>query len=56
VLAAAPHELLERHGDLALRARSRVVSTGRFGAESVADCLVNTNGAFIGPAQQGLIL
>jgi hypothetical protein len=51
------HELLERHGDIALRAAfARGLDDGAFGAEYIAHYLINTNGAVAGAAQQELIL
>jgi transposase len=51
------HELLERHGDLALRAAfARGLEEGAFGAEYIAHYLINTDGAFAGAAQQELLV
>jgi transposase len=51
------HELLERHGDLALRAAfARGLDEGAFGAEYIAHYLINTDGALAGAAQQELLV
>jgi transposase len=51
------HELLERHGDLALRAAfSRGLDEGAFGAEYIAHYLINTDAAVRGAAQQELLV
>ena len=50
------HELLERHGDLAMRAAfARGLEEGAFGAEYIAHYLIS-DGAFLGAAQQELLV
>jgi transposase len=51
------HEMLERHGDLALRAAfARGLDEGAFGAEYIAHYLINTDDALRGVAQQELLV
>jgi transposase len=51
------HDLLERHGDVAMRvAFARGLDEGAFGAEYIAHYLINTDGAARGPAQQELLV
>jgi hypothetical protein len=51
------HDLLELHGDVALRAAfARGLVDGAFGAEYIAHYLINTNGAVAGAAQQELLV
>ena len=51
------HDLLERHGDLAVRAAiARGLDEGAFGAEYIAHYLIATDDAFRGVAQQELLV
>lgn len=51
------HELLEQHGDLALRAAfARGLDEGAFGAEYIAHYLINTSGAVTGTVSQQELL
>lgn len=51
------HDLLECHGDIAMRAAfARGLDDGAFGAEYIAHYLINLDGAVAGAAQQELLV